>query len=183
MLDKFKATNVQNGVVVSFERLSANRFKGTWAYGYQDSYHFHSQFYTQKQVQDALLAGTIVISNPATHEVDYEERPLPAKFFYTTLDGRRYTAYVQDDVVAISWGEGMDTQAHSLSLKVVKERIASGYYKVLEESYRTPSLVATEFMQFMQSQSKMTDEDALAIAQTILLLNKVMYEYTNKPVE
>lgn len=176
LLNEFKTTNVNNGVIVKFKRLADMRYKGSWCYGYEGEYFFHTQIYTEKQVQDALIAGIIYITSPATLEQKYEEkRELPARFFFTTLDSRRYTGYIQDDVVAISWGEGINTQVQSLSLKAFKERMASGYYRILEESYRSASSVAAEFMEFMNKQDKLTMEDYLAIAETVLLLEKVMY--------
>jgi hypothetical protein len=105
---------------------------------------------------------------------DYVE--LPSVFYFTNAKQVRYTAYIQDDVVTVAWGSGIRTETQTFPLWAAKSWIAEGVWKVLPDSHRTPNRTASEFMQFMENyEGPLSVDDRVAIAQTIVLLNKIMY--------
>lgn len=179
LLDKFQAVNVSNGVTVDFKRIAENRMHAEWRIGHKSgAIELHSRYYTDKEVQDELIKGSIFITNPVSLEKSeaVKERELPATFYFTTLNGVRYTARIQDDLVTVAWGEGIWTQTMNYPLSYVKASIRKGYWKVLEESYRSRSTAIVQFMQYMeQNEGPLTDDERVAVAQTLVLLNRVMY--------
>jgi hypothetical protein len=176
LLNKFTTTSTLNGIEFTYTRISETRYREDWMKLVDGLYERQTSYFTPNQIQDALLKGTMVITNPATLDDDYEERELPSPFYFTNVKRVRYTAYIQDDIVTVSWGSGIRTETQTFPLWAVKGWIAEGLWKVLPDSHRTPNRTASEFMQFMENyEGPLSVDDHVAIAQTIVLLNKIMY--------
>lgn len=187
LLDKFEATSIYNGNVIRFTRISQTRFRKEWVEPTTkgnplgDKYDVRIEYSTEGTIQKWLMDGHLVLTNPATLTDTFAERDIPSTFFFTTLQGTRYTGYIQDDFVTVTWGDGVHTATEQYTLSSVKDSVTSGAWKVLPESYRSRNSAASEFMQYMENcNGPLTTEDRVAICETIVFLNKIMYETENK---
>jgi hypothetical protein len=179
LLNLFQAVITGSGVVVSMERQRNDTYRASWTFGKGERYNTTTCYYTEKQVQDWLIKGYMFIVNPASIAEEYEDKnksSLPATFFFTTASGTRYTAYVHDYFVTVAWGEGIRTETQEFAIRNVENLVATGEWIILPETYRSPASVAAEFMNYMeQHEGPLSVDDRVAIAQTLVLLDKVMY--------